>query len=450
MSFNETLPPSKNTDNKEQFEPEVAPETLSSLMHPEIEKAVLQADKERVSGHFILVSLDNLAMIMRIHGGRYTRTLIDGMCRDIKHYFSNHFDCDASVIKQQQDLLEIILIGCSDKEIENITLGIYHFIQNYGCENSSQPIQLMATMGSVCFPDSGIHPEDIYNKAYIALSDARECFVRHTSYGAESEKKHSIQARNQMVLANFLQHAFLNKKLRFAYQPIISTEQGTAAYYECLLRIVNEDGSLCSAGPFIPIAEKMGFIDVIDALVLKMAIRELISYPKISLSINVSNKTIYNSQWLLLATRLLNDKSISERLIIEITESAEIKDPECVRLFIEKVHQLGCRVAIDDFGVGHTSFLQLKNLPIDILKIDGSFIRTVIESPQSRFIVKTLVDYCKTFNLHSVAEFVESVDLSNVLSEMGVDYLQGNYFHPAVNYRIWLQENQDNKPEDER
>jgi len=106
--------------------------------------------------------------------------------------------------------------------------------------------------------------------------------------------------------------------------------------------------------------------------------------------------------------------------------------------FVDNIHSIGCAIALDDFGTGYTSFAQLKTLPIDMIKIDGSFVRDIVNNEESRFFVKTLIDFGKNFRLSTVAEFVENAQIAEILTNMGVDYMQGNYFSPAVNYRAWL------------
>ena len=106
--------------------------------------------------------------------------------------------------------------------------------------------------------------------------------------------------------------------------------------------------------------------------------------------------------------------------------------------FVDTVQSLGCQIAIDDFGAGYTSFTQLKLLNADIIKIDGIFIRDIVDNHDSRLFVKTLIDFAKAFCLQTVAEFVETGDIAKNLIDLGVDYLQGYYFGKALNYRPWV------------
>lgn len=204
-----------------------------------------------------------------------------------------------------------------------------------------------------------------------------------------------------------------------------------------MLRIVKDDGKIISAGPFIQIAEEMGFVNLIDDLVLEMVVEELNNHPEVSLSVNLSGHGINNNQWLLKSKKLLKNSQIATRLIIEITETVAQKDLSKSAYFIASLQDMGCKVALDDFGAGYTSFRQLKALPIDIIKIDGSFIRDIAENSNNLLFVKTIINMSKEFGFKSIAEFVETGQIAKKLIELKVDYMQGNYFCPAVNYRNW-------------
>jgi EAL domain-containing protein (putative c-di-GMP-specific phosphodiesterase class I) len=169
-----------------------------------------------------------------------------------------------------------------------------------------------------------------------------------------------------------------------------------------------------------------------------MVHKELASDPNVSLGLNVSPQTVLSRKWLDHARILLKDPSITSRLIIEITETGMHKNLNKVIEFVDTVQSLGCQIAIDDFGAGYTSFTQLKLLNADIIKIDGVFIRDIVDNHDSRLFVKTLIDFAKAFCLQTVAEFVETGDIAKTLIDLGVDYLQGYYFGKALNHRPWV------------
>jgi EAL domain-containing protein (putative c-di-GMP-specific phosphodiesterase class I) len=153
---------------------------------------------------------------------------------------------------------------------------------------------------------------------------------------------------------------------------------------------------------------------------------------------NISNISIDNPIWLNKARNLLQDVDIASRLTIEITETGAQRDLTKLSSFVNFVQGLGSQIAIDDFGAGYTSFKQLQFLQADIIKIDGMFIRDIVTNYDNRFFVQMMLDCSKTFNMKTVAEFVENGEIAKVLMELDVDYMQGNYFGLAVNYRSWI------------
>lgn len=397
-----------------------------------LEKEIKSCINNGSTGALLHISIDNLPMIISSQSGDFAEELMD----DITKKISKSLAKTDIVARAGKDYINVILKKYPPEKMDKTAMEIHTLIQNYGCINSPEPIQITSTIGAVDFPGTSRTAQDAINKSYIALNDAREAHKHYMCY--INTEKHEIESKNQMILASYIQNAFLNDKLRLAFQPIVSAKTGEIGYYESLLRIVNEDGTTSSAGPFIPVAEKMGFIDVIDSMVLKMVVDELHKSRNVTLSVNVSNASMYDSGWLSMAINLLDDPSVTSRLIIEITETSEQHNVKKASHFVETMRELGCKIALDDFGTGYTSFSQLKNLPIDIIKIDGSFVKDITYNKENRFFVQTLLDFSQNFGLKTVAEFVENQEIANILTEMKVDYMQGNYFSPAVNYRDWI------------
>lgn len=231
--------------------------------------------------------------------------------------------------------------------------------------------------------------------------------------------------------------ALMDNSISFAYQPIIDRVTGEIPYYECLLRIPDNTSEITSAGPYIILSEHIGMNNILDQIVFKMAIEELKAAPDITLAINISNSGILDNNLKELATSLLSDRSISERLIIEITETSLNLNFEKTKEFLDSMRDRGCKIAIDDFGAGFTSFKQLQKLPLDIIKIDGSFIRNVILNDSSKFLVTALIELATKLGAKTVAEFVENAEIAKFLLDVEIDYMQGNFFSPAMNQRLW-------------
>ena len=218
-------------------------------------------------------------------------------------------------------------------------------------------------------------------------------------------------------------------RMLIALQPIVSTETCEPALYECLLRMKRPDGALVSAGEFIAVAEQLGLSRLIDRRTLELAVEVLAKHPDIRLSVNVSSLTATDHEWLVTLHRLTGGRrSLTERLTIEITETAAIHDLDLSINFVDTLKELGCRVAIDDFGAGYTSFKNLKILDVDMVKIDGSFVKNLLEEPTNRVFIKTLVEIAQTFGLDTVAEWVADEETALICADCGITHMQGFYF----------------------
>ncbi|KAF8818975.1 EAL domain-containing protein [Rickettsia endosymbiont of Cardiosporidium cionae] len=228
---------------------------------------------------------------------------------------------------------------------------------------------------------------------------------------------------------------FDDSKIKFMYQPIVDCKNGHIVYYECLLRVY-DGNDFISVGSIMPYIRTRKLSTIIDIKVFNMAITELKKDPKLKLSINISNIGIVDSEVLNVAEELLSDKSVAVRLIIEITETNLNDNIYLTKKFINRLHKLGCSFALDDFGAGFTSFKQLWKLPIDIIKIDGSYITNILSNNHNRFFVEIMIKISNHFGLNTVAEFVENAEVAKFLQYMNIDAIQGNFLLPASNKRI--------------
>lgn len=324
----------------------------------------------------------------------------------------------------------------SANSLEREIAEVLKKVKEYGIRIKDTPVYLQLKIGAADFAADSYIAEAL-DKAYIALHEIRNVEgVNFSLFSAESEKLKDF--KSQVQLASYFLSAIENNQLRLAFQPLVKASTGEVTSYEALLRIVTEDSQIITAGPFIPVAENFGFIDIIDKYVLKLVVRELGLDPKVRIAMNVSNLTVSNNEWMELASELLKDESIASRLTVELTETGLEKSLNKIDSFVEKLQSYGVKIAIDDFGAGYTSFKQLKMISADVLKIDGVFVKDIVENHDSRLFVKTLLEFSRAYNLKTVAEFVETGEIARILMELGVDYLQGFYFGHAYNFRPWI------------
>jgi EAL domain-containing protein (putative c-di-GMP-specific phosphodiesterase class I) len=247
--------------------------------------------------------------------------------------------------------------------------------------------------------------------------------------------------RAGLAIEERVRAALGQERMLFAFQPVICASSGSVDYFECLLRMREDDGRLVPCGEFIAAAEETGLVGLIDRYVLHRAFDELAAHPEVRLGFNVSGRTACDRPWLRSLIALLRRRpDNARRLVVEITETAAFDDlEECAR-FVDTLRDAGCRVALDDFGAGYTSLRHLQALAVDIVKIDGSFVRSLAARPENRIILRHLLGLTRGFGLGTVAECVETAEEAALLREAGVGYLQGFYFGRPTTKRTWLGE----------
>ena len=181
----------------------------------------------------------------------------------------------------------------------------------------------------------------------------------------------------------------------------------------------------------MPPIEQLGFIRLIDRFVLERTIEEAAAYPDVCLGFNISGLTATDRAWLRGASAILQGRrEIANRLVVEITETAALHDIDELAGFVTTLRDLGCRIALDDFGAGFTSLRHLQSLAIDTVKIDGSFVRNLGQKASNQVFLRHLVGLARGLNLLTVAESVETAEEAAMLRREGVHFLQG--YHCGV------------------
>jgi EAL domain-containing protein (putative c-di-GMP-specific phosphodiesterase class I)/GGDEF domain-containing protein len=400
-----------------------------------LEEAIAHASKQALEGALVLLHVENYATIMDLYGASFAGTLLT----DTMHYVATVLAPDDAVLQLSLDTWAVLLSQVSRRSLVHKVDEIRTLMQQYSSkvQPDDAPTYLSCFAGAVDFPRLSHDAGEILAKSYIAMKQAsteRNYEVVTYAMVAKAQYAH----KKSLNSVHELQKALNDHKLVLAYQPVANARTGRYDYHECLLRLVQEDGTIISAGPHIMVAETMGLVDEIDMFVFESVYRELKDYPDITLSMNVSGSSLEGSAWLQKCQRLLrHNPQVAERLIIEITETAMQKNLAKAAYFVAHLQGLGCQVALDDFGSGNTSFRQLKTLSLDIIKIDGSFIRDITENPDNHLLVKVIMEICQGFGFKSVAEFVENGEIAKTLIDLKVDYLQGFYFSPGLIKRPW-------------
>lgn len=240
-------------------------------------------------------------------------------------------------------------------------------------------------------------------------------------------------------MCTVVQTALRQNRLLFAFQPVVCAATGKTDYFECLLRMRDVRGSIIAGGEFITPIEQLGLIGFIDDYVLQLTVQELARHPGVRLGLNISGLTACIGPWLqslILALQCRPD--VAHRLVVEITETAALSDLEESARFVDTLRRAGCRVALDDFGVGHNSWRRLETLSVDTVKIDGSFVRNLADSHERRVLLRDLLRPVSDLGCITVAEGVENAADEAAARAEGFGYLQGYHLGPPTIERAWL------------
>ncbi len=239
----------------------------------------------------------------------------------------------------------------------------------------------------------------------------------------------AVQQRDANILS-MVRDALQCSNVMLAFQPVVqAADPRRPAFFEGLIRVLDSTKRVIPAQDFIGTIEALPEGRLIDCHALELGCRALALNPSLRLSINISPRTIGHPRWeQIFAQAAASDPTLTERLIVEITESSAIELPDMVSNFMDRLHMHGVSFALDDFGAGYTAFRHFKDFYFDIVKIDGSFVRHIDKDADNQVLTQSLVSIAQHFEMFTVAEGVEASAEAQYLIGAGIDCLQGYLF----------------------
>jgi diguanylate cyclase (GGDEF)-like protein len=390
----------------------------------------------RSSCGFLLIGIDRLGRLNEAYGFDVAEEVIAKVVRRIRA----RLRVKDYLGRFSGNKFGVILTQCTPDELAIAAERLLAGVREETILTAAGPVAVTVSIGGVTAPRHARTVQEVLTHAQDALHSARA--KRHGSFLAyrpnlelEALRRDSARATDEIIAA-------LNeRRVMLAYEPVVAAQGRQLAFYECLMRINRPDGRVTHAHEIFPVAERIGLVRMLDHRVLELVVDELIAAPELRVSVNVSPaSTVDPGWWLGLGALLRANSSAAQRLIIEITETAAIHDVDDARGLVSRVKDLGCRIAIDDFGAGHTSFRNLRKLGVDIVKIDGAFVQNMLKSSDDRAFVHTLIDLSSRLGLKTVAEWVQDEETAKLLAEWGADYLQGALIGLASSERPWARD----------
>jgi diguanylate cyclase (GGDEF)-like protein len=399
-----------------------------NALREELSQTIESAKDEGRNCAFLVASIDRLAMINDGFGFDAGEEVIMGVGERLARTLRGS-DIIGRIAGNK---FGVILKNCREREIAVVATRLRTSVRANGIETRSGMVAATCSVGAVWLPQAASTSQEAMLRAEQALDKARAngrdgFAVYQPSPSRETQRLRMMQISDEVMAA------LKENRLKLAYQPIIHARSRKVSHYECLLRMVKPDGSILTAGHFVPAAEQMGIVHLVDRFALEATIAQLKARPQITLGVNVSGTAASDPVWLQSFVDYVRaEKTVASRLIVELTETAALHHFEENARFVSQLRDLGVRVAIDDFGAGYTSFRNLQMLHVDTVKIDGSYVSDLSQSPENQLFVRTLVGLAKSFDIKTVAEWVGSDDDAALLQNFGVDYFQGFHFGEPV------------------
>lgn len=387
---------------------------------------------EGTASVFMIVALERFDLINDVYGFACG----DEVLRKCGELIKARLRGDDVIARFSGAKFGVILNNCPPAEIYDAAKRLLKAVSGDLVETSAGYIAASAVTGACFLPQHAATPSKAIHAAFQALKQAKNERPAHVGvYAPASEARED--SRKRAAFSTEVVEAIRGDRLQLAYQPVVGRD-GKVAFHEALIRMENTSGEIIQAGHFIGMVEELGLVRLVDKTALQLVTRTLLQCPDAVISFNVSHETLLDPEWLSnLANAISVNPDIAKRLIVEITESAAAIGIEETRRFVETVKALGCRVAIDDFGAGFTSFSNLRDLPVDMVKIDGSFGMSLASDPANQAFVKALLSLAHVFDIETVVEWVEDDDSSALLDQWDVDYQQGHKFGRAVAELPW-------------
>jgi len=394
-------------------------------LQEELTAAVALSQQNGTQGALLFLDLDDFKDINDLLGHSTGDQLLCGIARAVQR----GLPAGSSVARLGGDEFAILLPQAAPEQAFTAAQAVVKGISQYTLLVQGRPVRVTGSVGVVIFPDHGVTAEELLARADIAMYQGKAAGRNRYQVFKPSDMERRL-TESRMGAKERILDALANDRFALFLQPILNLATDRVSQYEALLRITSETGEIIMPGAFISAAERSGLIHEIDRWVVRRAIQLLSQWQRqgggISLEVNLSGMAFSDPLLLPTIQRELTLTGVDPTsLILEITETSAISDMTKAKEFVETLKQIGCRFALDDFGSGFASFLYLKHLPIDYLKIDGSFIQNLCHDRADQLVVRALVETARGLGRRTIAEFVEDASTMAMLREIGVDFAQG-------------------------
>lgn len=377
---------------------------------------------ERKKFSLVVFNIDNFHTINNFYGYMVGDFVIEKVAKYLKEHIQEHL-----LYKLSAD--EFALVIDEDMgfyELKEYLEVLYERIKNIVVEYQNINIYINFTMGSSTNRDN----KNIFSKVFMALKHAKETGAKFWIY--EDRMNFENKYERNLQLSAIVRDAVENLKIFPYYQAIVDSKTGEIKKYECLARMTDENDRILSPALFIPIAKKIKLYNTVTKTIINKAF-ETFEESEFEFSINLSIEDIMSSEIFNFIMRKLKSSKASKRVIFELLESDAIEDFIKVERFVSEVKRYGAKIAIDDFGSGYSNFKYLTKMSPDYIKIDGSLVQDIDVDKNALLVIETIVDFARKLGIKTIAEYVHSSVVLEMVKGLGIDYSQGFYIdEPSV------------------
>lgn len=355
----------------------------------------------------------------------------DELLRQLGHLLPTAVRQHDTLARLGGDEFGVLMERCTLEQAHRVAITLQRAIQEFEFLWEGQSFRVGVSIGLVAIDETTHNLTELLRQADAACFMAKD-LGRNRIHTYHPEDSELAQRHGEMQWVARINQALEENRFSLYAQPIIPLGESTEKHYELLLRMVDKNGKILLPDSFLPAAERYGLIGQIDTWVIENALRLLAAHPaflkQVSfVSINLSGSSLTNRNFLdSIVSQLKTTEIEPGKICFEITETEAISNMSAAVTFITALKKLGCRFALDDFGSGLSSFGYLKNLPVDYLKIDGMFVKGIVDDPIDFAMVKSINDIGQVMGMQTIAEYVESDEIQRMLKEAGINFAQGN------------------------
>jgi diguanylate cyclase (GGDEF)-like protein/PAS domain S-box-containing protein len=392
-----------------------------------LEAALSQAKTLKQTHTLLFIDLDQFKIINDTCG----HMAGDRLLIELAQLMKSAINPSDSAARIGGDEFAILISECTPDEAQPVAEHIRHTIEKHVFSWDEHFFRVSVSIGLVSVNNTYQNIDSLLRDADIACFMAKDAGRNRIQQYQPDNEDFSRQHDDMQWVAR-IHEAIENKHFVLFIQTIESLSgRSDKKRYEILLRYTDEQQNTLPPGVFLPISERFGISPLIDQFVITSTINFLNESPDLlleieSLSINLSGLSLADEKFLSFAVDAFStNMHIAKKVCFEITETAAINNLNNAKLFIEQLKALGCLFSLDDFGSGLSSFSYLKSFPVDYIKIDGAFVRDILDNPIDLAIVRSINDIAKLMGKKTIAEFVENDKIKTQLQLMGVDYAQG-------------------------